>query len=659
MAEAPRVLARSLRSTSNLSRVPYLAGLDGLRALAVLAVLVYHANSEWLAGGFLGVEVFFVISGYLITLLLMFERERSGRIDIGAFWVRRARRLLPALFVMLFLLLMYTSIFRADMLGNLRGDMLGGLLYVSNWYQIWIGQGYSSTGDFSPLRHLWSLAVEEQFYLLWPVVMMLLLRRNGTRSLALTARWLVLAAFAATVTTAMLYHPGRIGDCTANPEAYWTVGERCISKADSLYLSTITRSSGLLLGAAFAMVWRPAAIMRGPLRRANRLLDIVAVIGLLMLGVFIWQIHFVTPGGVDPWLFRGGFLWTSIATLMVIAAVTHSRTITSTALGNPVLVWVGARSYGLYLYSWPIYQVIRRVAGNALTMPQFGAAMLATVAIAEASYRFVESPIRRRGVTRWWDTMRQRRGRAPARLMGATMVVVALLAMFSTLRLGLAELQQNEIAAAIEAGEDKVTSIDDLLGVGSDAIAAPTPATTVLATAPVESAPSLATTTTTTTTTMLPSEPVDFLAIGDSVMLGAAGVLTDRGYVVTAEVSRQMIDMVPIMEQLGDARLFGDPVVVHLGTNGPITRETLDAFLAPLSGVSNVIILNIHADRPWTANNNALLAARDVRGDNIRLIDWNEESASCAGDCFADDGIHLSEIGSRFYADLIGDWTGR
>ena len=231
-----------------------------MRALAVIAVLIYHANPSWLAGGFLGVEVFFVISGYLITLLLMAERERTGTVKIGAFWARRARRLLPALFLMLFLLLTYTWIFRSSELGKLRGDMLGGLFYVSNWYQIWVGQGYSSTGDFAPLRHLWSLAVEEQFYLLWPIAMMFMLRRNGTRNLALTARWLVLAALVVTVVTALLYHPGRIGDCSVNPEAYWTYGERCISKADTLYLSTVTRSSGLLLGAAFAMVWRPMAI---------------------------------------------------------------------------------------------------------------------------------------------------------------------------------------------------------------------------------------------------------------------------------------------------------------------------------------------------------------------------------------------------------------
>ena len=665
MADATLAPTRPRRDAPNLSKVPYLPGLDGMRALAVIAVLVYHANTEWLSGGFLGVEVFFVISGYLITLLLMAERERTGTVRIGAFWMRRARRLLPALFLMLFLLLTYTWIFRSDELGKLRGDMLGGLLYVSNWYQIWVGQGYSSSGDFAPLRHLWSLAVEEQFYLVWPLVMMLLLRRTGTRNVALAARWLVLAALVVTVVTALLYHPGPIGDCAVNPDAYWTVGERCISKGDALYLSTITRSSGILLGAAFAMVWRPMAIMRGPLRNAHRLLDIIAVVGLLLLGLLNWKLHFVTPSGADAWLFRGGFLWTALATLMVIAAVTHRRTLTSRVLGNPVLVWIGTRSYGLYLYSWPIYQIIRKVAGNSLTFPQFVVAMVFTVAITEASYRFVETPIRRREVASWWESLRSRRDPVPRQLVAVTTVVSLLLLAFGVLRLGLAELKQNDIAIALEEGAENTTSLEDLIGGGGEEGAAPVTPTATTQPSPVDSIvtdeSTTTTSTTTTTTTTLPKEPVDYLAIGDSVMLGAAGVLKDRGYTVNAEVSRQMIDAVGLMEQLGEADVFGDPVILHLGTNGPITRETLDALLAPLSRVPNVIMLNVRANRPWTAENNRILAERDKPDglDNIILIDWNSLSAECPGDCFAADGLHLTDAGRQYSATVSGDWTGR
>ena len=149
-----------------ISRVPYLPGLDGMRALAVVAVILYHTNNGWLPGGFIGVEVFFVISGYLITLLLIGEHEKTGRIDLKQFWLRRARRLLPALFLMMALLMIYSAIFERDTLGKLRGDVIAGVGYVTNWYQIWTGAGYTALLDFAPLRHLWSLAVEEQFYLL-------------------------------------------------------------------------------------------------------------------------------------------------------------------------------------------------------------------------------------------------------------------------------------------------------------------------------------------------------------------------------------------------------------------------------------------------------------------------------------------------------------
>ena len=167
---------------AHISRVPYLPGLDGMRALAVVAVMVYHANSDWLPGGFLGVEMFFVISGYLITLLLISERERTYRISLRQFWMRRARRLLPALFTMMAIVVAWTAVFKTEALGQLRGDVIAGIFYVSNYYQIWVGQGYTAAGDFAPLRHLWSLAVEEQFYLVWPVVMVVLLGRAGTRA---------------------------------------------------------------------------------------------------------------------------------------------------------------------------------------------------------------------------------------------------------------------------------------------------------------------------------------------------------------------------------------------------------------------------------------------------------------------------------------------
>ncbi len=668
MAEASYVHSRPQRAPAKLSAVPYLPGLDGMRAIAVVAVMLYHANHDWLPGGFLGVEVFFVISGYLITLLLMAEREQRGRINLIAFWGRRARRLLPALFVMLFLVLTYSMIFKSSVLGKLRGDLVAALLYISNWYQVWVGQGYTSSSDFVPLRHLWSLAVEEQFYLVWPIVMMLLMRRGGTRRLAMTARWLVIAALAITILTALLYNSGTIGQCSVTPDAYWTVREHCVSKMDALYLSTFTRSTGILLGAAFAMVWRPRAIMRSSVRDHAGTLDLVALFGFAVLFLQFWFVTVASEDGrADPWLFRGGFLITSVATIAMIAAVTHRYTFAGRLLSIRPLLWIGTRSYGLYLFHWPIYQVIRKVAGVPLTLTEFIGAMAATVVIAEGSYRFIEMPIRRREFVTWWDSLRRRRNPMPRQVMGVTVVVCLLLLAAGVIRLGLADVNPNEVEATLNEGAENTTSLEDLLnGAGAAAgTSAPPESPTgttqpeAAGSVPQSSAATTTTSTSTTTTTTLPSEPVDYLAIGDSVMLGAAGVLTDRGYTVDAAKSRQMIEMVPVMEQFGAAELFGDPIVIHLGTNGPFEGETLDALLAPLATVPNVILVNVFANRSWTASNNALLDAKDVEGDNLILLDWFNLAPLCPGSCFAADGIHLNASGQKYYADMIGDITGK
>lgn len=644
-----------------ISGVPYLPGMDGMRALAVIAVMIYHANSDWLPGGYLGVEVFFVISGYLITLLIVAEHERSDRIDLKAFWIRRARRLLPALFTMLLLVIVYTAIFVPDALGQLRGDVVAALTYVTNWYQIWQGQGYTAAGDFAPLRHLWSLAVEEQFYLLWPLVMVALLSA-GSRHVARSAVWLIGIALGITVVMAVVYQPGRIGECSVTPEQYWIIGDRCISKMDTLYLSTVTRAGGLLAGAALALLWRPVAVMRGPLRNKGALFDLAALVGLIGLAAMVWWVPLITPAGADAFLFRGGFLVCGILTLMMLVGVTHQRGFSGRLLGSTVLVWIGVRSYGLYLYHWPIYQAIRKVAGNPLSLWQFVLAMILTVAITEASFRFIETPIRARRVAQWWRNLRQSPDPLPRQVVVASGVAVAVIASFGVVTLAAAPLQDNEIAISLDENVGAVVDLGDLVG-GETAPATSVPTETGAtdpSTGPATDSTAVATTTTTTsttTTTTLPPEPITFLAVGDSVMLGAAQQLQNNGVVVDAEVSRQMIDMIPVMEQLRDRGLFGTAVVVHLGTNGPISQETIDRFMEPLSQVPNVVVLTARANRGWTAPNNELLRALASR-PNVIVLDWEALAAECPGNCFYSDGIHLRPEGQQYYSRLIFDVLG-
>ncbi len=479
---------------AHISRVPYLPGLDGMRALAVIAVMVYHANSTWLPGGFLGVEMFFVISGYLITLLLIAERERTYRVSLRQFWMRRARRLLPAVFVMMGLVVVWTALFKPDALGQLRGDVLAGTFYVSNWYQIWVGLGYTSAADFAPLRHLWSLAVEEQFYLLWPVLMIVMLGRAGTRRIANVSRWLFVAAIAITVVVALAYHPGAAESPSTTPDAYWWLGDRPISKLDTLYLSTFSRAGALLLGAAFAMVWRPFAVLRGPLRRRGRMFDLAALAALAALGAMCWNVYLVTPdGGADPFLFRGGFFFASLATLVLIAAVTHQHAYAGRLLAHPVLLWIGTRSYGLYLYHWPIYQMIRDVAGNKLDVRQFAVAMVLTAGVTELSYRFIELPIRRgRFRVMLWRARVSPNPRTRRLLVGGTALAIGL-SLFAVVTLVTAPLKPNEVAADLGGAEEFTTDLAGLAGdaaVGSD-VAFTLPAG--VATVPPPAQPALAT----------------------------------------------------------------------------------------------------------------------------------------------------------------------
>ena len=616
--------------------VPYVPGLDGLRALAVIAVIVYHANKQWLGGGFLGVEVFFVISGYLITLLLIAERERTGTVSFGQFWFRRARRLLPALFTMLIALITYVAFFERDYLGTLRGDVIAGVSYVANWFQIWTGSSYTSSAEFAPLRHLWSLAVEEQFYIVWPVVMFVLLRLVRGRAIAIFGGVFLLAAIAISMYTAVMYIPGNLSDASQTMSLFG----REVQRTDFLYLGTLSRSSGLLLGAALATVWQPWAIRRGTAGKNANALDLAGVVSLAALVFMCVQfkdvvlVQDVGSQGYDL-LYQGGLALVGVATLVAIATVTHPRSrLGRYVLGSAVLVWIGRRSYGLYLYHWVIFQAYRqdtKQLGTPLGVAEFVGLVALSLALSEVSYRFIETPIRKGQLSAAFRRWRAHQGgvRGP---LPVAVAVLSLVPVFAIVSMAGATVNTNDVQQSLDDNQGAVVTTPTTV---------PTTATTV--------APP----------TTQPVQKFDVFAMGDSVMLGSAKKLTAQGLVVDAVKSRQVREGLQVINYYTSIGQLGDNVVIHLGTNGSTTTETFHQLIEPMAAVPRVVVLTVRVPgRPYQDANNAIINALPARFPNVTVVDWfrlSEDKKSW----FAGDGIHLNGVGQDAYVSAILSALGR
>jgi peptidoglycan/LPS O-acetylase OafA/YrhL len=374
----------------------YMPGLDGLRAVAVIGVVVFHLGFGFLPGGLLGVAVFFTLSGYLITDLLMSEWRSTGKLQLADFWLRRARRLLPALFVMLAVVSIWVSVGDPTQLGALRGDVFSSAVYANNWWLIFHHVSYFARfGPPSPLGNLWSLAVEEQFYLLWPWLLLaglLWARRGGQgrtrgRVRSVAARRDVLfgvtlvAAVASAVEMAVLFHP------SLDPTR--------------LYDGTDTRAFGLLFGAALAMVWPSRQLTGNTTIGARRLLDTMGVVGLLGIALLMWRTN-----QYSPFLYHGGLVLLSFATVLVIMAASHPATWVGRALGWGPLRWIGLWSYAIYLWHYPIIVLTTPTVTHGVDHFRVLIQVIAIVGIAALSWRFIETPVRQGALGRWWRQFR-------------------------------------------------------------------------------------------------------------------------------------------------------------------------------------------------------------------------------------------------------------
>ena len=618
----------------------YLPGLDGVRALAVIGVLLYHADLSWIPGGFLGVDVFFVLSGFLITSLILEEFDRSGRVDFRKFYLGRARRLLPALILVLVVVSLAAALVYQDAARQLASDVVASIFYVNNWWYIAADQSYFEFIGRPPLlKHLWSLAVEEQFYLVWPAIAFLAMRRFARKGV-----------FAVAATLAILSTIWMLQLAVAN-------GFPDFADPSRAYFGTDSHSMGLLIGAAMATFWRPGRMRRSLPTGAS---VIITAIGIAALLAVIW--FFVFVGEFTPWLYRGGFLGLALIVATLIAAASHPGVGLGKAMGTQPWRYIGQRSYGLYLWHWPVFMATR----PGLDLPLDGVPLLIlrlglTVGIAELSFRFVEMPIRRGVIQRYAARIkaasgaRRRRLRLVATAMiSATVVSVVAVALLlaATTRTAGETVVAADVAAAmgITSGGPTEVSLDD----GSEGPAVEPSAASSAETGTTSPATAGATPPATPT-----RDTGTVSAIGDSVMLGARSVLKDviPGTRVDAAVSRYPGAFIGKLKRYVAGNRLAPIVVLHPGTNGVLPESMMREMLDILVDSPRVVVVNTNMPRTWREPNNNVMADVVPEYPNAVLADWRAASLD-KPEYFASDGIHLTEKGAKAYANLIKQAAG-
>jgi peptidoglycan/LPS O-acetylase OafA/YrhL len=566
------------------NRLPYMPGIDALRAIAVLAVFFYHVNpGGWMPGGFLGVDVFFVISGYLITALLLSEYRRSGHLNVVRFWLRRARRLLPAVAVMIAVTLVIAAIFIPGDVPSLRGDALASLFYVNNWHLVITDQSYfEQFARPSLFIHLWSLSVEEQFYLLWPLAFAAGMTLLGRKRLLLGV---LAGALLSTLLMIILFSP-------ASP--------------DRVFYGTDTRAVGLLLGVALAMVWHPSRLRPITGRGARWILDGV---GLLALAMVVRT--FLTAHDFDPGVYRGGFLLLTFWTALLVGVLAHPAARLGRILGTAPFVWLGLRSYSFYLWHWPILALTRPGIDVPLHGPFLVILQLAaTLALSDLSYRYVEEPFRQRRDSK----------KAPA-----------------WLGLGRPALAAGVAATVLVVGWSGLVSGGRAPGLHAEVASASSQAT---------GSP---------TGRAAQRDPPRVLAIGDSVMAGAAGTLRREfggDAIVDAQEGRQPWDYATVVQHYRETGQLPNDVIVQIGNNGPVWSDELVDLRDALAGVDHVYLVNVEVPRSWEGEVNAELSAFAAsEWPEATVIDWHSEAADNSNLTY--DQIHLTPSGERLYASLI------
>ncbi len=600
-------------------------GLDGVRALAVLAVMAFHEGMRGAPGGFVGVDVFFVLSGYLITDLLVTQRDRLGRLDLRGFWIRRARRLLPALAVVLVVVTAAVAVMEPDQLAVLRPALAAAVTYSSNWYQALHHVSYfAAFGPPPPLQHLWSLAIEEQFYLAWPLILSLMLTLVTDRLTRACVAWLGAAASA--LLMAVLYIPH--------------------TDPSLVYYGTDTHATALLVGAALALTWPLATLAAAP-RELVRRLDFLGMAGLAVLA---WAIGHLS--GADPAVYPAGLGIAALAAGGLTLAAAANGTVSALLSLRP-LRWLGVRSYGIYLWHWPVIALTAVVRGPGPAAPWLWVVEAAVaIGLAAASWKWVETPILRDGFRATFRTCQRLLAesaraarRSPIRAL-PTLAAVAAATVACTAGYGVLHPPATSTSLMRQVAQGERVSAATRAHRASRSASVPAKPTPGEAPRPG--------------TAGFPGpggEKVrggQVTAIGDSVMLASAAQLHAAlpGIYIDARVSRQMTAGLVEVRSLARGGMLRQVVIVGLGTNGTVTDGEIQELLTEIGPGRKLVLVNTFEARPWEHEVNNVISAAAQRCPNVVLANWQASIEHHTGLLWGD-GIHPRPSGARLYARVV------
>jgi peptidoglycan/LPS O-acetylase OafA/YrhL len=577
---------------ANERGIRYIPAIDGLRAVAVIAVMLYHLGFKWIPGGFLGVDLFFVISGYVITRLLLDSIQRSGGLDLRAFYVARIRRLLPPLVFMIITTTIFVGFWAPDTMRRFLGDAPFALFGGMNWWLVFRQTDYFEAIGRPPLlQHTWSLGVEAQFYLVWPLILLLVLRYFGKNKIPGAA--LLIAAFSG---IALLVVSLQIDAATT-------------SKVSHVYFGTDTHSIGLFLGAALAVRWIPQNLQDTVSRKAQDFIDGIGIFGFLgIIAAFL----FIDEN--DPTLYKLAFPLAGVFGCAIITSIVHPASRFAPILSSKPFVWIGERSYAIYLWHWVIFQVTRPdydLEGSEWAL--YALRLLIVFALADISLRLVELPVRTGLIDYWFKGMKYRTKRVQLRQKaGVVLIVLAIIGSTATVA-----------TSAIAKGDKQLAQLKEQLQ---------PPATSPSVSSDVNN-PGLWVT-------------------GDSVILGIRFELDNRQPIglINARVGRQATELLEVLTN-DKANMSLATIVLNLGNNNKLNEEQVAAIFEVIKDQPRIVVVNTAVPRAWRDDNNALIAQyASLYG--AYLVDWASISQGHS-EYFGPDGVHLVPAGVRAYVDAI------